>query len=237
MEEYYIYVDGKQEGPFTLEQLTKFSISTKTLIWFEGQSDWKPINEIDELKVLLKSVPPPIREAFQVSQQIPNEQENELSVEDSYKTILGLSKNNFYAISGIIILVIIVLVFNSYQKNSQEKLNNINKATELHNQQLEEQGKEIEAQQARIDEQERIEAEREKQAIDNRLFEIRNLLTVNEQELEKAKIKLNDATSFKLLRSSSERHAQIQAAQNEVDFYKEEIRKLEEEFKNINPYK
>lgn len=237
MKEYYIYVDGKQEGPFTLEQLTKFSISSKTLIWFEGQPDWKSINEIEELKVLLKPVPPPIRDSYQVPPSIPNEQEKELSVEEGYKTILGLSKNNFYAISGIIILVIIVLIINTYQKNSQEKLNNINKVTELHNQQIKEQRKEIEAQQARIDEQERIEAERKKQAIDNRLFEIRNLLTVNELELEKAKRKLNDATSFKLLRSSSERHSQIQAAQNEIDFYKEEIRKLEEEFKNINSYK
>ena len=38
---------------------------------------------------------------------------------------------------------------------------------------------------------------------------------------------------FKLIRPAIERNEQIQAAQSELNFYKEEIKKLEDEFNNI----
>lgn len=234
MKQYYIYLDNEQKGPLSFEELKEKNISRETLVWFEGQSDWKKAFEIEELKELFKSIPPPIN-SFRHTPPLPKANDNNLLVEEEVLRIFGVKRNVLIVIIGTLILLLIA--FKYYQNYNQQVLENINKTTETQNQQIEEQQKEIEEQNTRIAEQERMEAERiakeKKQAIDNRLFEIRNLLAENKQALEEAIRKLNDVTSFKLLRTASERNKQIQAAQSEVDYYKEEIRKLEDEFNTL----
>lgn len=238
MKKYYTFLKDEQHGPFTFDELKDLNLSNETLIWFEGESDWTKLSEIEELKPLLKSIPPPIKKLVQTPPPL-TKRETTIVLEEESK-LFGIKKNLFYTLVAAIVVLIVYFVFNSYQQNSKERLDILNSATQTHNEQLEEQQKEIAEQQARIAEQEKIEAERiakeKKQAIDNRLFEIRDLLANNYQALEEAKRKLNDVTGFKLLRTASERNEQIQAAQSEVDYYKEEIRKLEEEFEKINPY-
>lgn len=56
----YYYSDGNTKfGPFTLDELKSQKIDAKTLVWCEGMSDWTPVNEIPELKVIFNSTTPP----------------------------------------------------------------------------------------------------------------------------------------------------------------------------------
>lgn len=66
MEKHYFYSSekDKQHGPITLEKLQRLHssgyINSKTLIWYEGLGDWKPIDEIPELKEVFETLPPPV---------------------------------------------------------------------------------------------------------------------------------------------------------------------------------
>ena len=60
MEKYHIS-DGKTEtGPYSLEQLKEIPINKNYLVWKQGMTKWVKISEIEELKNILYSVPPPI---------------------------------------------------------------------------------------------------------------------------------------------------------------------------------
>ncbi|GEC78153.1 GYF domain-containing protein [Flavobacterium aquatile] len=241
MKQYYISINNEQVGPLSFEELKEKKISSVTMVWFEGQTDWKKASEIDELKDLLKSIPPPINTFTQVPPLPTNESQTSIEdEEDEPVKIMGLSKNIFYTVLTLMLITIVIIVLNSFQ-NKAEQLQQINNATETHNQQLELQQKEIEEQKARIVEQEKIEAERiareRKQAIENRLSEITSQLNTSYKNLEKAKQKLNDVSAFKLLRTSSDRNQQINTAQSYVDYYTEEIQKLETEYEKINSNK
>lgn len=67
----YFYIDnsGKQQGSFTPEELRAENIKKDTLVWTNEMDDWKPANEVEELKVLFegsagyyppKTPPPPV---------------------------------------------------------------------------------------------------------------------------------------------------------------------------------
>ena len=63
--QYFIYKDKRQQGPFTPEQLAGMGITSETFVWREGMGQWLPAWQVDELKGLLGSkqggapVPPP----------------------------------------------------------------------------------------------------------------------------------------------------------------------------------
>lgn len=60
MKQYYYAIGSEQKGPFTLEELAKEKITKSTQIWFDGLDGWKAAGEVEELKDILKSVPPPL---------------------------------------------------------------------------------------------------------------------------------------------------------------------------------
>ena len=249
MKKYYIFINEEQLGPFDIDELKTKNISRETEVWFEGLEKWKNAGEIEELKTILPSTRPPINSlASKTSKQkIKNKQstfikkDDDDDDDDETPKILGLKKNVFFGVLSILILLVGIIYFNNLQRNNKIELTQQTQQSEKHNQQLEQQRKEIEEQNIRLAEQEKIEAQRiareKKQAIDDRLFKIRDLLSTNYQNLEIAKQKLNYVSSFKLLRTSSERNDQISSAQNEVDYCNDQIEKLEAEFEKINPYK
>ena len=60
MSNFYIHKDDQQQGPFTIDELKDLKITRETMVWFEGADDWKKAEEIEELKEIIKSIPPPI---------------------------------------------------------------------------------------------------------------------------------------------------------------------------------
>lgn len=52
---FWIYIDGQQQGPYTLEELFDKPIDSNTKVWFEGLPKWYPAGTLDELKPLFNN--------------------------------------------------------------------------------------------------------------------------------------------------------------------------------------
>lgn len=63
--EYFILVDNKQQGPYTMDELRRRNITSATLVWAEGMTDWTPAWQVEALQPLFEpaadgaQVPPP----------------------------------------------------------------------------------------------------------------------------------------------------------------------------------
>ncbi len=199
MSKFHIHKDEQQQGPFTLEELRDLKITRETMVWFEGEDNWKAAVEIEELKEIFKSVPPPLH----INQpEIPNPIEDKQIIEKSKSTVdISLKKKN----TSLIIVIIAILVVGGI-------------GTLLYLNQQAEMLRQIEVQQAKIQQQE-LEALKSEynQAITN---------------FRAAEIELNEIQKFQLLRTASEKQQQIQEQleyirswENEADRLKKEIDK------------
>lgn len=62
----YHYSDGdNQFGPLTIEELKDNKITKDTMVWYEGLDNWVKAGDVDELKELFKSTPPPLSSSKQ----------------------------------------------------------------------------------------------------------------------------------------------------------------------------
>jgi hypothetical protein len=237
MKQYYIYVGNEQSGPFTIDILKDKQIKSDTLIWHEGLLDWQKASEIDDLKILLSSATPPIKKV-NTPPVIPNIQEQQIeNIPDENSQpnkILGIRKNIFIYSVLCIAFIICISAFSNYNKKEKLEENFKKQQLETYNQQLKEQQDAIEKQNIRIAEQEKLERERKEKEKLQRINEITDKLAIAHQNLEKAKKHLHDATAFQLLRSSSERHQQVSAAEETVKLLETEIATLEAEMKELN---
>lgn len=55
---YYLLVEGQKKGPLPLEELKENGLSTETLVWREGLSEWVKASELEELSEVLAGIPP-----------------------------------------------------------------------------------------------------------------------------------------------------------------------------------
>lgn len=61
MDKKYYYTDGKDKyGPFTIEELKRYSLTVDTLVWCEGMKDWTRAGEVIELRTLFPFDPPSV---------------------------------------------------------------------------------------------------------------------------------------------------------------------------------
>ncbi len=49
---YFIIVNGAQQGPYTIEELRQRHIDASTLVWAEGMEQWTPAWQVEELRTL-----------------------------------------------------------------------------------------------------------------------------------------------------------------------------------------
>ena len=209
MSKFHIYKDEQQQGPFTLDELRDLKITRETMVWFEGEDNWKAAVEIEELKEIFKSIPPPMVAT-------KNEDETKPASE-----VNSPSKNN-----GVILVVLAVLlisglgyfIFTSQQAKEVEMLRQI-KEQKIKIQEL----ADIEA--ARLLKEQ---AEKQRQELEALKYEYNQAIT----NLRAAEIKLNEIQKFQLLRTPSEKQQQIQEQlgyirswENEADRLKKEIDK------------
>ena len=61
MKKYLINKGNENIGPFNKEELKAQKINKETLVWTEEMADWKKAGEVDELKALLLTIPPPLK--------------------------------------------------------------------------------------------------------------------------------------------------------------------------------
>lgn len=60
MNEYYIYINDSEQGPYTLSQLATMNIAPSTDVWCEGMSDWAPASSVPQLASLFQPVAQPV---------------------------------------------------------------------------------------------------------------------------------------------------------------------------------
>jgi hypothetical protein len=63
MNKYYLHDGSENIGPFEIEELKEHNLTRITQVWCEGMEDWKEAGSIDELKILLPVLPPPLKKA------------------------------------------------------------------------------------------------------------------------------------------------------------------------------
>ena len=232
MKKYYLHDGTENIGPFDIEELKAHNITRTTKIWFDGIEDWKNAEEIEELKTIFTSIPPPIKKK-------PTPPPINLnSTKEVDAKFFGLSKKTFIIIivSIVLLLSLIIKIIHNY---NIEKIEKENIETGIYNKQLNIQNEEIAKQKELLAEKERLEEERIKRekeiALDKRIQEIVKELNIAHEELSKANKKLVDVTGFKFLRTSEERESQIFVAQENISIWENEIEKLEKEMTRINP--
>lgn len=66
---YFIIINNQQTGPYTLEELFDRHITSDTLVWTEGMTNWTPAWQIEELHDILKGIDPRTASPQQASGQ------------------------------------------------------------------------------------------------------------------------------------------------------------------------
>ena len=46
----WVYLDGRQQGPYELEELFDLPVDENTKVWFDGLPRWCAAGEIEELR-------------------------------------------------------------------------------------------------------------------------------------------------------------------------------------------
>ena len=68
MMEYYIAIDGRQEGPFSLEEVLEKRLGCDDLVWHTGMAQWSAASELPELAAHFgwqRTTPPPLPRSAQ----------------------------------------------------------------------------------------------------------------------------------------------------------------------------
>ncbi len=68
--QYFLIENGQQAGPFTLDQLNEKKITSESLVWAEGLTDWTPAWKVEELRPILDGTYQPAN----ATQQFANQQ-------------------------------------------------------------------------------------------------------------------------------------------------------------------
>lgn len=107
--EWFILIDGRQEGPYSFEELKRNPfITPDTLAWKKGYAKWQPIRAIEELKELFKDE----------SEAVPTEErlkpKKPFSKLETEQDILALQRDPFQFFFWILILLL-VLIYVVYQ--------------------------------------------------------------------------------------------------------------------------
>ena len=80
--EFHLIKNGKQEGPFTVEELSQQGISPESEVWAPGMADWQQAGDVPELTAVLQ------RAEFEASQQAARAAENQATVGQPYDPVV-----------------------------------------------------------------------------------------------------------------------------------------------------
>jgi hypothetical protein len=227
MKKYYLHNGTESSGPFDIEELKAIKITTKTPVWFEGMLHWKTAGEIPKLNQLF-IVNPPAFSPFSIPKVEPK-----VETEKVARKILGISQRTFFIAFAAIAVLVVITVLNTIQENRSRELELKNHKTEIENYQLEVKQKQFEEEKIQAVIQEKIDAERKASALtqntNNRLSEIVKLVAEYQNNLDETEKQLLNTSSFKLLRSATEKKEQMDLLQKNIDSFKTAIDELNKE--------
>ena len=77
--EFHLIVNGKQEGPFSVEELAQRNITPESEVWAPGMADWMQAGDVPELTAVLQ------RAEFEAAQQAARAAENQPTMGEPYE--------------------------------------------------------------------------------------------------------------------------------------------------------
>ena len=77
--EFHLIRNGKQEGPFSIEELGQQGLTPESEVWAPGMSDWQQAGDVPELTAVLQ------RAEFEASQQAARMAENQVATGQPYE--------------------------------------------------------------------------------------------------------------------------------------------------------
>lgn len=77
--EFHVIRNGKQEGPFTVEELAQQGLTPESEVWAPGMADWQQAGDVPELTAVLQ------RAEFEASQQAARAAENQPTMGQPYE--------------------------------------------------------------------------------------------------------------------------------------------------------
>ncbi len=77
--EFHLIVNGKQEGPFSIEELSQRGINPESEVWAPGMADWMQAGDVPELTAVLQ------RAEFEAAQQAARIAENQVTTGAPYE--------------------------------------------------------------------------------------------------------------------------------------------------------
>jgi hypothetical protein len=80
--EFHLIVNGKQEGPFTVEELAQKGLNPDSEVWAPGMSDWMQAGDVPELTAVLQ------RAEFEAAQQAARAAENQPTMGQPYEPVV-----------------------------------------------------------------------------------------------------------------------------------------------------
>ncbi|TAD90805.1 MAG: DUF4339 domain-containing protein [Bacteroidetes bacterium] len=232
MQKFYIFKDDQQQGPFSTLELLELKIMRDTLVWYEGEDNWRPASEIDDLKEIFKSIPPPIQKNTQIVQPPSADSKVQEVLKATGPQKKNSSKKPLIIASVLIVLLVMGCSIYVYINHKTEQ-------AEIERQ-IQDQRRVLEMQEEKIKEQQDIESARmekeqkQKRAADAAKRE-EDLAMLNYEydqavtNLRAAKIELEEIQGIVLLRSKSEKKQQIQAQLEVIATWESEVKRLKNE--------
>ena len=211
MQKYFLHKDGRQLGPYSKEELQQIRITRDTMIWFDGQSEWKEAKDIIELADLFRNQPPPFKEKtsnpppFTAASSTFNSPNRDETKKENYSTL--------WVIVGILAICgIIYFVYGGYRMKQDALQNQI----DTQQQYLDEQQAEQQAEEQRLEEEAR---QREIAKLKLRYDEaVTNLRAAN--------IKLDQLQEFHFLRTPLEKEEQIENQLEVIRSWENEVERV-----------
>ena len=214
MKEYYIYKDGRQQGPFLSHQLKSLPITWETMVWQSEIQTWLPAYQIESLHELLNVVPPPLQtgqNTFIPSSGAPH---SHYITATPIGTPVRRNRGTTIAIVSIILVTLLIA------GGMLHGLPNI--TGDSYSAEIKRQNALIAEQNTRLSEYNKLEAQRqqeihEKKRAEERQRRAKEIRVLNEQydvvqaELRAEQEKLEDIESFHFLRTPGEKEEQIAA--------------------------
>jgi len=101
MKHYHAYIDGKQVGPLTIDELKSIDLKADTLVWHAGLTEWIHAKNVAELREYFEKQvsPPPIHSA--------TNQKSTITIKQWYAK---QHKGKFYTISGALCLLLVLFI-------------------------------------------------------------------------------------------------------------------------------
>ncbi len=112
--EYYVVINDEQQGPFSIDELAQMELSPNTEVWAEGMENWDKACNLPQLNEIFATEDKEYLEN--------NDTEDGESLDDSSGKYRKISKKTILAISGVVLLLIVMMITNPSKHDHAEKV-------------------------------------------------------------------------------------------------------------------